>query len=248
MSAVDEAALRGFCARILGWSDERAPDVEHALRSIHLGITHRAALVLLGDTDLVPIARALHRRTVGADRPFVVCDPRRLDRPASVRSPANHEKSRDAVEAARGGTLCVRRRRIPREFSSLVALVRSPTADVQLTVCADTRFNADPFVALLVPIRVPSLRTRVSELPQIVDEYALDAIGALGGDEACFTTADRTWVIGHAAATLSEIEKATLRLVALKTSKSMNHAAKRLGMSTMALGQWFHRKRCVDPT
>ena len=72
MLASDETALRGFCARILGWSEERAPDIEHALRSIHLAITHRAALMLLGDTDLGPVAQAAHRRTIGAERPFVV--------------------------------------------------------------------------------------------------------------------------------------------------------------------------------
>lgn len=49
--ASEEAALRHFCARILGWSDEHAMDVENALRSIHLSTTHRAALVLLGDAD-----------------------------------------------------------------------------------------------------------------------------------------------------------------------------------------------------
>jgi len=36
MLAGDETALRCFCARILGWSEDRAPDIEHALRSIHL--------------------------------------------------------------------------------------------------------------------------------------------------------------------------------------------------------------------
>jgi hypothetical protein len=243
----DEIALRGFCARILGWSDERAPDIEHALRSIHLGITHRAALVLLGDTDLVSVAHALHRRTMGAERPFVICDPRRLGMRASTRSPMSHESGMAAAQAARGGTLCVRRRRIPHDFSSLLALVRNPTADVQLIVCAGMRFDTDPFLALPVPIRVPSLRARVSELPRIVDEYALDAIDTLGGDDACFTDADRTWVIDHAAATLPEIEKATLRLVALRISKSINRAAELLGMSPVALGQWIGRRQ-VPPT
>lgn len=41
--ATDEGALRSFCARILGWSTERAVAVEHALRSIELAMAHRAA-------------------------------------------------------------------------------------------------------------------------------------------------------------------------------------------------------------
>jgi len=243
MLADDETALRGFCARLLGWSEERAQDIEHALRSIHLAITHRAALVLLGDTDPVPIAQALHRRTLGADRPFVVCDPRRLDVPASVRFPMNHERGPAAFQAARGGTLCVRRRRAPHDFSSLLALVRSPTADVQLVICAAASFYADPLLALPVPIRVPPLGERASELPRIVDEYALDALGALGADAACFADADRAWVLERAASTLPAIETATLRLVALRMSPSVHRAAERLGISSVALGQWLSRRR-----
>jgi hypothetical protein len=65
MMASGETALRGFYARILGWSTKRKQVIAHALRSIQLSITHHAALVLLGDTDLVAIASALHRRTIG---------------------------------------------------------------------------------------------------------------------------------------------------------------------------------------
>ena len=71
---MNEAALRGFLSRILGWSEARAPAVENALRSIHLSIAHRTSLVLLGSADLVPLAQALHRRTLGGASPFVVCD------------------------------------------------------------------------------------------------------------------------------------------------------------------------------
>jgi len=242
----DETALRCFCARILGWSKERAPDIEHALRSIHLAITHRAALVLLGDSDLVSVAHALHCRIIGAERPFVVCDPRRLDVPATARSPMNQEHGADAFQSARGGTLCLRRRRVPHDLAALLALVRSATADVQLVICAEARFYTDPLLALPVPILVPPLSERASELPRIVDEYALDAITELGADAACFTDGDRGWVMEHAA-TLSAIEKTTLRLVALKTSSSVHRAAKRLGMSAMALGQWLSRRR-VPPS
>lgn len=243
MPAGDETALRGFCARILGWSEERAPDVEHALHSIHLASTHRAALVLLGEPDLVPVARALHCRIIGAERPFVVCDPRRLTVSATVRSPMSQGHGSAAAQAARGGTLCLRRGRVPRDFASLLAQVRSPTADVQFIVCAESRFYTDPFLALPVPIRVPPLSERADELPRIVDEYALDAITELGADLACFTAGDRGWVIEHAAATLPAIEKVTLRLVALKMSTSVDRAAQRLGMSRIALSQWLGRRR-----
>jgi hypothetical protein len=104
-----EDALHSFCARILGWTADRAVVVEHAIRSIELAADHSAALVLLGETDLVPIAHALHRRTLGADRPFIVCDPNRENTRASLRSPANHETGVAAFKAAAGGALCVRR-------------------------------------------------------------------------------------------------------------------------------------------
>jgi hypothetical protein len=55
--------LRAFLARMLGWSNERAVDL--ALRSLALALDHRAALVLCGEGDLVPIAWALHRHTLG---------------------------------------------------------------------------------------------------------------------------------------------------------------------------------------
>ena len=102
---LDTNELRGLLARLLGWTHERA--VGHAIRSLELAADHRAALVLLGETDLVPIARALHRRTHGADRPFVVCDPRRRDGAdyESVRSPVNYGAGLEAFQAARGGSL-----------------------------------------------------------------------------------------------------------------------------------------------
>jgi hypothetical protein len=238
-----ETALRGFLARILGWSDEHAMAVENALRSIHLSVTHRAALVLLGDTDLVPIAQALHRRTVGADHPFVICDPRRSNTRISIRAPMRYESAVAAFQAARGGSLCVRHRRIPNDFSSVIPLVRDPAAPVQLVLLADAQHDVHPFLVLPVPIRVPSLSARVSELPRIIDEYAVDAISMLDAHHEGFTEADRTWVIDHAAGTLPEIEKATLRLVALRMSRSLTGAAEQLGMSWVGLRDWLHRRR-----
>jgi hypothetical protein len=91
------------------------------------------------------------------------------------------------------------------------------------------------------PIVVPSIRERGSELTRIVDEYALDAIGTLGN--ACFFDADRAWVLEHAAGSLAEVETATLRLVAIRQAGSIYAAAARLGMSHVALGQWFKRHR-----
>ena len=72
-----ETAMHSFCARILGWETDREVVVEHAVRSIELAADHSAALVLLGETDLVPIAYALHRRMLGAGLPRIVDEYRR---------------------------------------------------------------------------------------------------------------------------------------------------------------------------
>ena len=228
-----EAALRELCARVLGY--ERTQAVEHAPRSIHLSVTHAAALFLLGDfePDLVSVARSLHRHTVGADRPFVVCD--RWLRQESSAAVA-------AAQAARGGSLCVRRRRLPGDYSSAVALVRDPAAAVQLIICAESSFDSHPFATLPVPIVLPTIQARASELPRIVDGYAADAVAALGAYAECFTDHARAWVIDHARS-LSQIEQATLRLVALRWAGSTEEAAQRLQMSGASLRRWSHQLR-----
>ena len=142
----NDAALRGFCARILGWTNDAA--IDHAIHSLDLAADHHAALVLLGETDLVPIARALHRRLLGADRPFVVCDPRR--RGLRKRALADQLRHRGCRVRGRGrGSLCVRSRRLPRDFSSVVARIRA-TRDVQIIVCSDRRDDTHPFLTLPV--------------------------------------------------------------------------------------------------
>lgn len=190
----------------------------------------------------MPVAHALHRRTLGAGRPFVVCDPYRRDAPASVRSPANHGTGATAFEAATGGSLCVRSRRLPRDFPSLVPRLRD-AGDVLLVVCADPRDNAHPLLVSPAPIAVPPLAGRARELPRIVDEYAADAIAELRALRPGFTDVDRDWVLKYAATTLAEIEKATLRLVALRASRTLTDAAARLGMAPASLTLWISRRR-----
>jgi hypothetical protein len=50
---------------------------------------------------------------------------------------------------------------------------------------------------------------------RIIYEYALDAVAELDAAETGFTEADHAWVHAHASGSLAEIEKATLRLVAV---------------------------------
>jgi hypothetical protein len=237
---LDNDELERFLARLLGWNKPRA--VELARRSLELAAEHRAPLVLCGAGDLVPIARALHRRALGADRPIVVADPRRGNTPASPRSPANYTSGLAALAAAIGGSLCVRAGRLPRDFSRLVARLRG-TEDVQFVVCADERDAKHPYLVRPAPIHLPPLVRRAAELDRVITEYAADAIAELSAPPGSFTMNDHAWVREHAATTTAEVEKATLRLVAIRTSRGMTHAAMRLRMAPVSLSRWATRHK-----
>jgi hypothetical protein len=234
-------ALREFCTRILGWGGDRMRAVEHALRAIRLAAARRLPLVLRGEEDLVPLAHALHRRVLVPAAPFVVCDPRREDLPASVRSPANHGRGVVAFEAAAGGSLCVRSSRLPHDLPELLGLVDEPDSGVQLIVCMRSHARGG-LLAGSMPIEVPPLGVREAELPRIVQAYADDAIAALHAPASCFSEDDHDWVMKHDARSLSEIEKATLRIVALKKTDSVHQAAKVLGMAPVSLSRWLDRR------
>jgi hypothetical protein len=77
-------------------------------------------------------------------------------------------------------------------------------------------------VDLPAPLVVPPLAQRSAELDRIIAEYASDAIEELAAPASSLTAADHAWVRAHAAASLAEIEKATLRLVALRTSRNLS--------------------------
>jgi len=123
------------------------------------------------------------------------------------------------------------------------ALIRAPDACVQFIICAG-HCHADDNILLTMPAPIifPPLETRRSEVPRIVDEYAVDAIKALGARPECLTADDRAWVVEHQASSLSEIEKATLRLVALRVSANTSIAAARLGMAPVSLHRWMERR------
>jgi FHA domain len=233
-------ALRGFLARLLGWRSDRTEVVDHALRSIRMAATRRVPLVLCGDGDLVPTARSIHRHALG-DRPFVVCDPRRRRTRATVRSAENYETGMAALAAAQGGTLCVRSRRLPRDFASVIATLRDPDARVQLMVCAGSPDDGRRHLA--VPIAIPSLAGRKAEIDRIIAEYAEDAVIELAAPRGSFLPADRAWVREYAMSSLPEIEKATLRLVALRDSRNLTAAAARLGMAPVSLARWIGRRK-----
>jgi hypothetical protein len=235
-------AIRPFLRRILGYSDASTTAVDRAERSLQLAANRYATLVLCGEGDLVPIAAALHRRTLGPDAPFIVCDPRRGNAAATVRSPASRSAGSDAITAATGGTICMRGGRLPRDFAAVIDRVRDPDAHIQTVVCWGERDDNNPLLIVPAPIVLPALRSRANELPKIVDDYVLDAIATLLTPADGFTPADRAWVLAHASNSLDQIEKATLRCVALRASHNVRSAAARLEMAPVSLARWFARR------
>jgi hypothetical protein len=169
------AALRRFVQRLLGWGADRMREVDHALRAVRQLTANRSPLLLCGEGDLVPIAQTLQRLALREEAPFVVCDPRRENTLASVRSPANHTRGVEAFASAMGGSLCVRRRRLPADFDKVMQLVSAPESEVRLFICGSGGARG---AALGNPmmISLPPLPLREMELPRIIEEYALDAI------------------------------------------------------------------------
>ncbi|MBX3160135.1 MAG: FHA domain-containing protein [Deltaproteobacteria bacterium] len=233
-------ALRAFVARIIGWSDARLEALDLALRAVRAAAAHRAPLILAGEGDLVPIARALHGRALGPAKAFVQCDPRRRRTDATVRAAENYALGMPAFIAASGGSLCLRGRRLPSDFAEVRAASQDPQHRVQLIIC--THDSNDAARCSGTAIEIPPLSTRRAELDRIIHEYGADAVVAVSA-KAPFTRKDLEWVRQHSSASLPDIEKGTLRLVALREGASIARAASMLGMSHVALAEWIGRRR-----
>ena len=239
-------ALRSFLERLLGWSSDQTRSVDLALHTVRNAATRQTALVLCGEGDMVAIARALHSHLLGAERPFIVCDPRRRQTDENVRAAENYRSGTEALQAARSGSLCVWNHRLPPDFQSLADALKDPDTHVQLFVCAKEAAEAETFGAS--PIAIPPVRSRPTELPRIVEEYAYDAADVLGVPRTHFLVEDRDWVITHASESLPDVEKATLRLLAIREARgNMNRAAAQLGMGRWSLSKWAGRRKLPMP-
>ena len=95
-------------------------------------------------------------------------------------------------------------------------------------------------------IDIPSLITRSQDLPRIVAECATDAAAQLKLPVDAFGAQDIEWLLAHGNA-LPEVEKATLRLLALRATPSLSAAAARLGMAPVSLRRWMNRRLSQPP-
>jgi len=105
-----------------------------------------------------------------------------------VRPPASRASRVAAFEAAIGGSLCVRTRRLPSDFPALVARLRDAD-DVLCAICTAALADPRPPLVLPAPLVVPLTR-RSAELDRIIAEYAGDAIEELAAPGSSFTAGD----------------------------------------------------------
>jgi hypothetical protein len=222
-------ALHDLLERLIGWSDERREDVDRALYSIRVAATYREPLLLCGAGNLVSIARRLHGHAFG-DRPFVLCAPQ--------------ASGLKALTAARGGTLCFSRTKLPADFDEVVAAVRGRASRVLLVICAHTLPRgtdiASQVVTVFRSVVLPPLSDRTKELARLIDAYADDAIATFGGSIA---PEDCSWIAKNASGSLTEIEMATRRIVVLHAcGESVKGASRVLEMSHGSLSDWYARR------
>ncbi|HEX4450371.1 MAG TPA: FHA domain-containing protein [Kofleriaceae bacterium] len=232
--------LRAHLARLLGWAYPRWHAIDEALRAIRITATLRAPLALSGDGDLVATMHEIHDRVFGRERPFIVCDPRRRHAQATSRSVTSRATGLDAIEAARGGTVCVWANRLPSDYLLMRARLAHNDLRVRLVVCHRDPSDAPDTAAA---IRLPPLSDRAGEIERIIDEYAHDAIVMLNAKPSSFTDQERDWLRNRRPGSLSEIARATERLVAIREFGSIANGAARLGISRVALARWLNRRQ-----
>jgi hypothetical protein len=239
--SVRSIELRCFLARLIGWGKAHFKAIDEALREIRAVQIRRAPLVLRSEEHLPLVAEDLHTYLHAREAPFVLCDPRRGTHEANVRSVPNVQDWREALVAARGGTLCLLNAHPPEGLSQLLAAVQHPcTSPVQVIVCAEP--DQELCVEGSQPIEIPALPSRQKRQVQyVIVEYARDAAKNLGAPKS-LSPEDRAWILEHSATSLTEVSKATQRLTALGMDKRVSPAARRLGMSPPGLRKWLHSR------
>lgn len=228
-------ALRSVLARMLGWSASAAEAVDLALRAIRFAAQRRTSLVLCGP-DLVPLAEELHRLTLTAARPFVLCNPHRNTTETTWNPTRCAATGTAALAEAVGGTVCIMTRYLPSDLRSLMRALRRPNCQTQLVVCSEREVDAEVFNA--APIMVPPLASRKGEIDRVIEEYARDAAGPLELGPHWLSTPERTWIRNNMHS-LAMIQKATIRLAAIRQAGSMTRGAKRLGISHVGMLKWL---------
>jgi len=237
--AARDRELRVFCRRLLGSSEARSVQVDDAVDTVLSAVARGLPIALRGTSDLVPVAYALHRRILGANRPFIVCDPRRRESAGSVRTPPSRRTVALALEAAMDGSICLRSRRLPADFERLCESVRNAAPFPTVFVCL---YGDDRVRDLLCrPLEIPPLAARASESHRLLQEALDEAAAALGTERLRIPRQARQDVL-EGVASFAELEKTALRIVALASARNPSQAAVCLRMAPASLKRWLHRR------
>lgn len=229
--------ITAYLERLLGWEPELRATVAAAAESVELARKRRSHLALIGPGDLVPIAFAIHWRTMGTAK-FVVADPRRKEAPCMTRLTTKSLPTlNQAIDAARGGTVCIRSIRKPSDWGA--ARSRLAAEDVRLTVCYPASRLDDIELSRPAPIVVPPISGR--DIDRLIDEYEADARTDLGNPSMTLTLPQRVWIAvncqDHHAINVS-----VRRFLAISSCRRVSASAHRLGMAPVSLLRWMRRR------
>jgi pSer/pThr/pTyr-binding forkhead associated (FHA) protein len=222
------AKLRELVQRLVGFSDDRGPDVDRVLAAVRSMATQRAALVLCGPGDLAPIARRLHDHALRGGSYALVTSPAELAR----------------LDAKRDGTVVVAATALPPAFELRMA-TRMPGARLRVIVLATEPDQLGAAAASLGPtatLVLTPLSDRRGEIFKLIRAYADDAVIAFGLDGPSFREHERTWLDRLEPDTHAELATLAERLVALRTW-GVTAGAERLGISHVALLRWAQRRK-----
>jgi len=92
--------------------------------------------------------------------------------------------------------------------------------------------------AVADPVVLTPLAKRKHERLGIIDDLASEAAATLGIEPIPLSDSDRRTIVRFDGTTLPAIERATLRIVALRHWKYFARAAKRIGISHASLMEW----------
>ncbi|HEX4420482.1 MAG TPA: FHA domain-containing protein [Kofleriaceae bacterium] len=233
-------SLRQYCARLLGWKDNDLISIDRAMRAIRSWMLRRTPLLLRGEGDMMLVAQALHRQLFGPNSPFIASDRRRHNLPATVRGPANIADGMTALQEANSGTLCVRERRLPAEFRSLMENFRRRENRARMTICVGRIEHS--WILNNEMIAIPTLSSRSDEIDRIIDEYLQDAASVLDVHSVQVEPSDIQWIRRASAQSIPDIEKGAMRMTAIRASRTIKQASDMLGMSGVSLIRWLRRR------
>jgi hypothetical protein len=238
--------LRAALARMMGWGGDLADSREHAFQTLRFALSGRAIFMLCGEGDLFMFAQDLHRLTLGKHAPLVVCGAPRRGRPEreddaeeAVTSLHRVSSGREAIKLARGGTICIDNRRLPKDLIEMFEIIHDTASPTQVFVLAKYVRKTELFTS--TPFEIPPLSARKGELDRLIAEYEAEAAQGLGIGPLELTAAQRAR-IRACCATLSDLRKATQRLIALRQAGTIAGAAALLSMSKQSLGQWLQAR------